>query len=53
MSKLKIQIYFTERIQRAKPGDCTAWEACSHTQVLDDIDKAHKSGGESRIFPKN
>lgn len=60
MSKLKIQIYFTEYIQRAKPGEYTTWEACSDIQVLDNIDKAHKSGGEiqnipwklSKVFPK-
>lgn len=51
MSKLKIQIYFTEHIQRAKPGECTTWEACSDIQVLDNIDKTHKSGGEIQNSP--
>lgn len=46
LSNLKPRIYSIERIQRAKPGESTAWEACSDIQVLGDIDKAHKFGGE-------
>lgn len=51
MSKLKIQTYFTEHIQRAKPGEGTTWEACSDIQVLSNIDKTHKSGGEIQNIP--
>lgn len=48
LSNLKPRIYSIEHIQRAKPGESTAWEACSDNQVLGDIDKAHKFGGETQ-----
>ena len=45
---LKPRIYSIEHIQSAKPGESTAWEAYSDNQVLGDIDKAHKFGGETQ-----